>query len=188
MHKLAAFTILPESARDCQQCEACSFSGLATPRILYLLRRLCQSLTQEGMAGAYRRTAGVLGIRAARSSRPKTASLALDLQPGELVEVKSEREIQGTLDAGGKHNGLGFLPGMRPYCGRRFRVRKRLERMFLEHSRQIRRLNSTVLLDGVHCDGEGTGCDRLCFYFWREAWLRRVPAEPELPPVSHFER
>jgi hypothetical protein len=33
----------------------------------------------------------------------------------------------------------------------------------------------TVLLDGVMCDGtEHGGCDRSCFLFWREEWLKRV--------------
>ncbi len=63
------------------------------------------------------------------------------------------------------------------HCGRRFRVQRRLERMFLEESQQVRSLKHTVLLAGVHCGGDGIGCDRQCFYFWREAWLRRVPPE-----------
>ncbi len=24
------------------------------------------------------------------------------------------------------------------------------------------------------CDGDGVGCDRSCFFFWRETWLKKV--------------
>jgi hypothetical protein len=46
----------------------------------------------------------------------------------------------------------------------------------LEGSGELRKLQNTVLLEGVMCDGI-FGCDRSCFQFWREAWLRRVPDE-----------
>jgi hypothetical protein len=44
----------------------------------------------------------------------------------------------------------------------------------LEHTGEFRRMKNTVLLDGVLCDGWGGACDRSCFFFWREAWLKRV--------------
>ena len=99
----------------------------------------------------------------------------LDLQPGELVEVKSEDEIRQTLDSTGRNRGLIFLVGMEEYCGRRLRVYKRVERMLLENTAyEVRRVRSTVLLEGAVCQGIGIGCDRSCFHFWREAWLKRV--------------
>ena len=98
----------------------------------------------------------------------------LGLQPGELVEVKSENEILETLDGDGRTRGLAFLPEMRQYCGERFRVFKRVERIFLEESQQARRIKDTVFLDGVYCGGMGIGCDKSCFFFWRESWLKRV--------------
>jgi hypothetical protein len=101
---------------------------------------------------------------------------ALDLQPGEWVEIKSVDEILKTLDADGKFRGLAFLTGMRAYCGRQFQVHKRVERIFLEESKQIRRMKNTVLLRGVACEGVGIGCDRSCYFYWREAWLRRTAA------------
>ena len=63
---------------------------------------------------------------------------------------------------------------MSAYCGKRFTVFKRVERVYLEESKQMRRLRNTVLLDGVLCDGLLRDCDRACFFFWREAWLRRI--------------
>ncbi|MEJ2649113.1 MAG: hypothetical protein P8016_11990 [Sedimentisphaerales bacterium] len=99
----------------------------------------------------------------------------LGLQPGELVEVKSVEEIMQTLDSNRRNKGLRWMTGMRKYCGKRYRVLKRLQRIMLEDTGELRNMKNTVLLDGVFCDGKEFGsCDRCCFHFWREAWLRRV--------------
>ena len=98
----------------------------------------------------------------------------LDLQPGELIEVKSEKEIRKTLDNLGRSKGLGFMPEMYKYCGKRFRVYKILKQIMLESTGEVRRIKNTVLLEGVICDGsEHYNCDRSCFHFWREVWLKR---------------
>ena len=102
-------------------------------------------------------------------------SQVLRLQPGELVEVKSRDEINQTLDPTGKNRGLGFMPEMWDYCGVQLRVLKKVEKICLENTaRTVRRLESTVILEGAYCKGSGIGCDRACFYFWRECWLKRV--------------
>jgi len=99
----------------------------------------------------------------------------LNLQPGEWVEIKSEREILSTLDQKGRYKGLGWMCNMRNFCGKRYRVFKRLETMILESNRQYRKVKNTVLLENVLCDGKDWyGCDRSCFHFWREIWLKRV--------------
>lgn len=99
----------------------------------------------------------------------------LNLQPGELVEVKSAQEILATLDHRRRHKGLLWMTGMQKYCGRRYRVLKRVQRITLESDGEQRNMKNTVLLEGVMCDGrEFGGCDRCCFHFWREAWLKRV--------------
>jgi len=106
---------------------------------------------------------------------PSTYDEVLNLEPGELVEVKSEEEILVTLNQKGANKGLYWMPVMRKFCGRRFKVFKRLERILLESTGEYRKVKNTVLLEGVMCDGQGFyGCDRSCFHFWREAWLRRV--------------
>jgi hypothetical protein len=100
----------------------------------------------------------------------------LKLQPGEWVEVRSLKEIFATLDAQGKLKGLRFNKEMARFCGGRFRVYKRLDKMILESTGELRKIRTpTVLLEGIFCDGkEHGGCDRSCFCFWREAWLKRV--------------
>jgi hypothetical protein len=69
---------------------------------------------------------------------------------------------------------LTFLPEMWSFCGLRFLVHKRLETVFLEESRRVRRMKNTVFLAGVVCSGGVYRCDRSCLYYWREAWLRKV--------------
>ena len=83
-------------------------------------------------------------------------------------------EILKTLDENGKHRGLRFVPEMFDYCMQRYRVLKRVERICIENTPDVRRLKNTVLLEGGICKGGGIGCDRACFHFWREIWLRRV--------------
>jgi hypothetical protein len=99
----------------------------------------------------------------------------LALQPGELVEVRPIEEILATLDRHRRHKGLLWMTGMRKHCGRQYRVYRRVQRITLESNGELRNMKNTVLLEGVMCDGrEFGGCDRSCFHFWREAWLRRV--------------
>jgi hypothetical protein len=103
---------------------------------------------------------------------------SLNLQPGELVEVKSLEEILATLDANRRNKGLLWMSGMSRYCGRQYRVRGRVERIMLETNGELRNMKNTVLLEGVMCDGAAFGgCDRSCFHFWREVWLRRISRE-----------
>lgn len=145
-----------------------------------------RAAAERGLGGALRRAAALAAARL-RGRPPEGAKgppsgaaefPALGLRPGEWIEVRPFDEILATLDADGKNRGLAFTFEMRAYCGRRFRVFKRLERMFNECTHERRGLKNTVLLEGVYCQGAGFGCDRSCFHFWREAWLRRAP-EPD---------
>ena len=100
----------------------------------------------------------------------------LNLKIGEWVQVRSEDEIRDTLDENGKRKGLFFMPEMRKFCGKKFKVYKKIEKIRLESTGEIRKIKSpTVFLEGVFCDGEySAGCDRSCYCFWREAWLKRA--------------
>jgi len=104
----------------------------------------------------------------------RTPSATLNLQLGELVEVKSKEEILATLDFKGRNRGLHFTPEMVKYCGKRFRVLKQLDKMVNEKTGELRKISNTVLLQGSTCDGKAhRGCQRLCYCLWREIWLRR---------------
>jgi len=111
------------------------------------------------------------------TNSPSPEHETLNLQPGELVEVKSVNEIVETLDERQKYKGLYFMPEMEKFCGKKFRVFKRAEIITLESTGEVRKLRvPTVFLEGVYCTGElHDGCDRSCFHFWREVWLKRIP-------------
>jgi hypothetical protein len=98
----------------------------------------------------------------------------LDLRPGEWVKVRSRAEIQNTLNPAQRFKGLYLMPEMWKFCGRTFRVFKRLDSMMIESTGRIVKIKNTVLLEGVHCDGGERPCDASCFHFWREIWLTRV--------------
>jgi len=98
----------------------------------------------------------------------------LRLHAGELVEVRSLREILSTLDSDGTLDRLPFMPEMKEFCGNRFRVHGRADRTCVEHHK-ARGMNHTVWLEEVRCDGNShDGCKVGCLIFWKEAWLKRV--------------
>jgi hypothetical protein len=105
----------------------------------------------------------------------QTVSTELNLQPGELVEIKSPAEIEATLDAQGRNRGLSFEPEMARHCGRRYRVATPVRAIIAEESGQMVKLTNTVILEGLICQGICTkNCPRANFFYWREIWLKRV--------------
>jgi hypothetical protein len=107
--------------------------------------------------------------------------VALNLRPGELVEVRSEAEILATLDANGRLDGQPFMPEMVEYCGKQFRVYLRSDKTCDTITKTgARRMWNTVHLDELRCNGSGhDGCQARCLFYWKEAWLKRV--EPGRP-------
>jgi hypothetical protein len=141
-------------------------------------------LRVRGLAFTLRKSFVVAGaaVRARlRKDQPKAwktpviDSAVLNLQMGDWIEVKPLEEILQTLDSQGKNHGLFFTNEMKLHCGRRYRVFKRVESIFNEFTKEQRKVQNTVLLETVFCQGEGLGCCRSCFHMWREAWLRRAP-------------
>jgi hypothetical protein len=94
---------------------------------------------------------------------------------GEWAEVLSLKEIQATLDVEGQLDGLPFMPEMLKYCGRKFRVSHRADRIFLDRYCYVAKLKDTVFLENLRCDGQShDGCQMRCELFWKEAWLKPV--------------
>jgi hypothetical protein len=100
----------------------------------------------------------------------------LDLQPGELVEVKSKEEILATLDRTNRNRGLRFDVEMLKYCGTRARVRSRVSQIVDEKTGKMLRFpNEGIILEGVICTADyHQFCPRSIYPYWREIWLRRV--------------
>jgi hypothetical protein len=188
-------------------CQANTFESGSEPmpRSVDLARRAREQLRRYGVKATLGKVLGFLADWLTAGSKPLMSSPTpfaaattdevvenvrrpeevLKLQPGEYIEVKSEAEILQTLDDQRRLNGLAYVPSMKEFCGQRFKVFKRMETMYQEESGKVRRLKNTVLLDQVHCDGLLMRCDRACFFYWREEWLRRVDGpKPEFIQIK----
>jgi hypothetical protein len=99
-----------------------------------------------------------------------------ELEAGDMVKVKSWKEIKGTLDRWNELKGCSFMEEMLPYCGTRQRVFKKVRRFLDERDYRIKKCKGMVILDGVFCRGtiDFGSCDRTCFFFWREEWLEKI--------------
>jgi hypothetical protein len=106
----------------------------------------------------------------------KTPKELLDLQPGELVEVRSKEEILQTLNQSGHNRGLRFDVEMLKYCGTRARVLSRVRQIVDEKTgHMIRFPGDCIILEGVICTADyHQFCPRSIYPYWREIWLRRV--------------
>lgn len=105
-----------------------------------------------------------------------TISLALNLQPDEVVEVKSMENITATLNEMARNRGLWFSPDQRLLCGKRRRVARRIDKLIVDGTGEMRELRNTVFLEGSMCSCAHVafgGCPRNEFVYWREDWLRR---------------
>jgi hypothetical protein len=123
----------------------------------------------------------VLGTYA-RGNKKSTPTECLNLQPGERVEVKSMKSIIETMSETGRNRGLLFFPNMRQLCGQQHRVERRLDKIIVDGTGEMRQLHNTVYLEGSFCGCPQIafgGCARCEYAYWREIWLRR-PANPSL--------
>jgi hypothetical protein len=113
------------------------------------------------------------GASSPQSSNGQTSQ---DYKIGDLVEILQEPEIRKTLDRNNKLKGLGFMPEMVKFCGKQFRILKKVSRIKVESTGELRIMKNPVfLLEGVYCDGEfHDRCERFCFMFWRPEWLKKV--------------
>jgi hypothetical protein len=103
----------------------------------------------------------------------------LDLAPGEWVEVRSQDEILATLNDTGRNRGMRYDMEMSKYCGNRYRVQMRVEKLIDEVTGKMMLMkNPCIQLEDVYCRAECTkkrlGCPRASNTYWREIWLRRV--------------
>ncbi len=173
------------------------------------LRRMLSSF---GFAGFYRLTIAGIGvgrpsrwlydkIQNARGSVPfprrsgtvppgePTPSHTLNLQPGELVRVKSFPEILSTLDHSSKNRGLYFDCEEVPFCGGTYRVKSRVSRIINERTGKMTHFKTeSVILDGVYCQARYSDrrlfCPRSIYPLWREVWLERLDTQKSEPPAA----
>jgi hypothetical protein len=130
--------------------------------------------TIVGRSGHGRKFPSIKGL-AGRATPTET----LDLQPGELVEVKSSEEIMKTLNAEGSNRGMIFSTEMLPFCGKRYRVKQRVNQLVDEtNGAMIKMKTPGIILEDVVCMScyhpGYIFCPRGTYPYWREIWLKRV--------------
>jgi predicted DNA-binding antitoxin AbrB/MazE fold protein len=111
----------------------------------------------------------------------KTPVEFLNLQPGEIVQVKSKEEIEATLDKSHRNRGLLFDREQVPYCGGIYRVLRRVNHIIDERTGKMMNMKyPCIVLEGVVCKSDFHRiCPRAIYSYWRENWLTRV-----IPPAS----
>lgn len=115
-----------------------------------------------------------------------TPTLTLDLQPGELVRIKSHDEILNTLNTRSKNRGLYFDAEEVPYCGGTYRVLHRVTKIIHEKTGKMLEMKTPCfILDSVICQSRYSECRLFCpraiYSYWREIWLERVGPKPSAP-------
>ncbi|MGC9471133.1 MAG: hypothetical protein ACP5D1_06285 [Bacteroidales bacterium] len=173
-------------------CQFTELAGASSPyrpsQLIWYLRDVWHrdmSLSVFGskMADVFiNRARKFIGMEAGRlliGNRSKTDTEDLNLQPGEWVQVKERSEIQSTLDHEGKNRGLQFSADMLPFCGGKYKVAGKVNKIIDMESGKMVNIRNTVILEDVTC--QRFGCYRANLLYWREIWLRRCEA-PSLGP------
>jgi hypothetical protein len=110
---------------------------------------------------------------------------SLNLQPGELVRVKSHEQILDTVTTNNQNRGMSFDAELLPYCNGTYKVRSRVTRLIGEQSRKMLVMKTAcIILESVVCQARYSSCRMLCpkamFPYWREVWLERVESSSNL--------
>ena len=100
------------------------------------------------------------------------------IRPGEIVRVRSKREIQGMLDERRKYKKLGFLTEQYNHCGKIHKVLKELSYFYDEVKQNQVKCKDLVFLEDCHCSGiipfSLRRCDLNCLLFWHKDWLEKI--------------
>ena len=136
--------------------------------LLKVIRAFVLSIVRERMGFDYPPVKG---------TQTKTPLEVLNLQPGELVQVRSREEIVATLDKNKRNRGLLFDGEMLPFCGGIYRVLRRVHHIVDERTGKMMDMkNPCIVLEGVFCKSDyNRFCPRAIYCYWRENWLQRVP-------------
>ena len=108
-----------------------------------------------------------------------TPVATLNLEPGELVQIKPYQEILKTLNESSRNRGLYWDAEEVPYCGNTYRVLKRVDRIINDKTGRMQEMKTPcVILDSVICESRYSECRLFCprsiYPYWREIWLERV--------------
>jgi hypothetical protein len=151
--------------------------GLGRP-----MRFLYDVLSPLWGGGAYPRKSGTIPV-----GQP-TPDACLNLQPGDLVRVKSHAHILQTLTVENKNRGMYWDAEMVPFCGGTYRVLQRVTRIVDEKTGKMLTMKTpSIMLEGVFCQSRYSDCRMFCPRsipsYWREIWLERVDQTPSPRPA-----
>jgi len=118
-----------------------------------------------------------------------TPTEKLDLKSGDLVQIKSYKEILATLNTENKNRGLSWNAEMVPYCDGVYKVRASINKFIDERSGKLVTLkNPSIILEDVWCRSHYSDCRMFCprsiYSWWREIWLRRLPQSHSRPTAD----
>ena len=121
-----------------------------------------------------------------------TPAVNLDLQPGELVRVKSHAEILATLTTESRNRGMLWDAELLLYCGGTYRVLRRVTKIIEESTGEMCEMKTpSIILDKVVCQSRYSNCRMFCprgiYSYWREAWLERVIPSPSQTMAPNVE-
>jgi hypothetical protein len=114
-------------------------------------------------------------------AKGRTPVTEMGFQPGDLVRIKSQEEIEATINGQLLNRGMGFSAEMARFCGRTGRVARQVTQILDEKTgKMIYMKNPCIVLEGIVCEGAfSASCPRGIPAYWREIWLDRVD-EPAL--------
>jgi hypothetical protein len=140
-----------------------------------------------------RRRTGGIPFPYQGGSGVKTPTQTLDLQPGELVQIKNHPEILETLNGRNRNRGLSFDEEMVGYCGGAHRVQRRVDRIIDEKTGRMLTMGTPcIVLEGAVCRARFKShrlfCPRSIDVYWREIWLRRIDDKAAATAVSPYQR
>ena len=111
-----------------------------------------------------------------------TPTETLNLQPGELVRIKTHEQILQTIDSSNRNRGMYWDAELAPYCGKIFKVRDRVTKIIGERTQEMVYMKTPcIVLESVVCQARYSSCRVFCpkemYPYWREIWLERVPPD-----------
>ncbi len=100
----------------------------------------------------------------------------VEIEPNDLVRVRSEKEIRKLLNQGRPK--CPFMKEMFKYCGGEYRVVKKVNYFFDDNLKVLCRVRGVYLLETSICQGSRKmylkKCNLNCFFFWHKDWLERI--------------
>ncbi|UAC01528.1 hypothetical protein Dvina_07505 [Dactylosporangium vinaceum] len=120
----------------------------------------------------------------------KTPTGRTGIEVGDLVRVKSRKEIEPTLNENLLNRGMGFDAEMARFCGKTARVLRKVDQIIDEYTGKMIYMKSPCLvLENVVCEGAfNANCPRAITPYWREIWLEKLEdgaeGRPQTPAQS----